>query len=99
MPKRWSVSRTPSPSSEVRWCGSAFRRSLTAKLARKIVDCAPLSVKAAKASVLAAMDLGCEKRLIDAGRLHVEAYASLDAIEGPRGFAEKRKPAWKAGRS
>lgn len=49
--------------------------------------------------MLAAMDLGCEKRLIDAGRLHVEAYASLDAIEGPRGFAEKRKPAWKAGRS
>lgn len=63
-------------------------------LARTIAEGAPLSVKAAKASVLAAMDLGCEKGLIEAGRLHVEAYASLDAIEGPRAFAEKRKPVW-----
>jgi hypothetical protein len=30
------------------------------------------------------MDLGYEKGLIEANRLHVETYASLDAIEGPR---------------
>lgn len=69
-------------------------RARALQLARKIVDGAPLSVRAAKASVLAAMDLGCEKGLAEANRLHVETYASLDAIEGPRAFAEKRKPMW-----
>ncbi|ERF86591.1 enoyl-CoA hydratase/isomerase family protein [Bradyrhizobium viridifuturi] len=69
-------------------------RARALQLARKIVEGAPLSVRAAKASVLAAMDLGCEKGLVEANRLHVEAYASLDAIEGPRAFAEKRKPVW-----
>jgi enoyl-CoA hydratase len=64
------------------------------QLARKIVEGAPLSVKAAKASVLAAMDLGYERGLIEANRLHLETYASLDAIEGPRAFAQKRKPVW-----
>ena len=52
------------------------------------------AVKAAKASILAAMDLGCEDGLVEADRLHVETYASLDAIEGPKAFAEKRKPVW-----
>lgn len=69
-------------------------RSRAVQLARKIVEGAPLSVKAAKASVLAAMDLGYEKGLIEADRLHVETYASLDAVEGPKAFAEKRKPVW-----
>lgn len=63
-------------------------------LARKIVEGAPLSVKAAKASVLAAMDEGLARGLVEAERLHVEAYASLDAVEGPKAFAEKRKPVW-----
>ena len=69
-------------------------RARALQLARMIVEGAPLSVKAAKASVLAAMDLGCANGLVEADRLHVEAYASLDAIEGPRAFSEKRKPVW-----
>src|SRR5579871_1928969 len=69
-------------------------RARALQLARVIVEGAPLSVKAAKASVLAAMDLGCANGLVEADRLHVEAYASLDAIEGPRAFSEKRKPVW-----
>jgi len=69
-------------------------RARAIELARKIAEGAPLSVKAAKASVLAAMDLGYEKGLIEAGRLHAEVYASRDAIEGPKAFAEKRKPVW-----
>jgi enoyl-CoA hydratase/carnithine racemase len=69
-------------------------RARALQLARKIVEGAPLSVKAAKASVLAAMDLGLENGLIEAGRLHEEVYASEDAIEGPKAFAEKRKPNW-----
>jgi enoyl-CoA hydratase len=69
-------------------------RARAMQLARTIADGAPLSVKAAKASVLAAMDLGCANGLVEANRLHVETYASLDAIEGPRAFAEKRRPVW-----
>jgi len=44
-----------------------------------MVEGAPFSVKAAKASILAGMDLGCAQGLIEASRLHVAAYASLDA--------------------
>lgn len=69
-------------------------RARARELAVKIVEGAPLSVKAAKASIMAGMDLGCAQGLIKARELHVEAYASLDAIEGPRAFAEKRKPVW-----
>jgi enoyl-CoA hydratase/carnithine racemase len=69
-------------------------RARALHLARGIIEGAPLSVKAAKASVLAAMDLGCADGLVEAARLHVEAYASLDAMEGPKAFSEKRKPVW-----
>ena len=69
-------------------------RARALRLAQAIAEGAPLSVKAAKASVLAAMDLGYEKGVIEADRLHVGVYASQDAIEGPKAFAEKRKPVW-----
>jgi enoyl-CoA hydratase len=69
-------------------------RARALRLAQAIAEGAPLSVKAAKASVLAAMDLGYERGVIEADRLHVEVYASQDAIEGPKAFAEKRKPVW-----
>lgn len=69
-------------------------RARALQLARAIVEGAPLSVKAAKASVLAAMSLGCEVGIAEATNLHAEVYASQDAIEGPRAFAEKRPPVW-----
>ena len=55
---------------------------------------APLSVIAAKASVRATMDLGCAGGLEEGKRLHEVVYASNDAIEGPKAFAEKREPVW-----
>jgi len=63
-------------------------------LAQTVTQGAPLSVMAAKASVLATMNLGCEKGFEEAKRLHEPVYASEDAKEGPRAFAEKRKPVW-----
>jgi len=69
-------------------------RARAAELAAKICGGAPLSVKAAKASVGATMDLGRNEGLLEAKRLHEAVYASLDAIEGPRAFAEKRQPVW-----
>ena len=72
----------------------AVRARATA-LARTIVEGAPLSVMAAKASVLATMSLGCDQGFQEALRLHEPVYASEDAIEGPRAFAEKRDPQWR----
>ncbi len=63
-------------------------------LAQRIVSAAPLSVIAAKGTVRATMDLGCEKGMEEGMRLHEVVYASQDAIEGPRAFAEKRAPVW-----
>jgi len=64
------------------------------RLASIIRDNAPLSVIAAKASILKAMSLGCEDGFEEAKRLHEVVYASDDGIEGPLAFSEKRKPVW-----
>lgn len=69
-------------------------RDRAGKLAQRMIAGAPLSVKAAKASVYATMDLGRAEGLKHGKRLHEEVYSSLDAIEGPKAFAEKRKPVW-----
>jgi len=69
-------------------------RARARKLADRVASGAPLSVIAAKASVRATMDLGCTAGLEEGKRLHEVVYASQDAIEGPRAFAEKRPPVW-----
>ncbi|WP_297781829.1 enoyl-CoA hydratase-related protein [uncultured Roseovarius sp.] len=63
-------------------------------LAQTIASNAPLSVNAAKESTLKAMSLGCEAGLREAERIYETVYASEDAQEGPRAFAEKRAPLW-----
>jgi enoyl-CoA hydratase/carnithine racemase len=69
-------------------------RARASELARTIAANAPLTVWAAKQSVLAAMDLGCAEGMQAAKHFHERVYASADAIEGPRAFAEKRRPVW-----
>jgi enoyl-CoA hydratase len=64
-------------------------------LAARIAEAAPLSVEAAKRSGMAAMDMVMGHALKEAKHLHEKAYASEDAIEGPRAFVEKRDPVWK----
>ena len=65
------------------------------ELAREVIEGAPLSVAAARATVMLATEMG-RSDAIDAGyAAHEEAYNSADAQEGPRAFAEKRKPEWK----
>ena len=64
-------------------------------LAREIIDGAPISIAAARETVMLATELG-RAAAIDAGyAAHEKAYNSEDAQEGPRAFAEKRKPQWK----
>lgn len=64
-------------------------------LAASIRDNAPLTVRAGKASLLAAMSLGCERGFARAKEIYKPVYASEDAQEGPRAFAEKRPPRWR----
>ena len=70
-------------------------RARAQALAERIRDNAPLSVMAGKESLKKAMTLGCDAGMVEAKRIYKPVYASEDAIEGPRAFAEKRKPVWK----
>jgi enoyl-CoA hydratase/carnithine racemase len=64
------------------------------KLARRIVDNAPLSVMAGKETVMLATEMGRTPALRAARHAWERAYRSKDAQEGPKAFAEKRKPVW-----
>ena len=63
-------------------------------LAGRIRDNAPLSVRAGKQAMHAAMALGSVAGFARAQEIFAPVYASHDAQEGPRAFAEKRKPVW-----
>jgi enoyl-CoA hydratase/carnithine racemase len=65
------------------------------KMAEVIRDNAPLSVKAVKETLYKSRDLGCTAGLHMATHLWDRIYRSEDALEGPKAFAEKRKPVWK----
>jgi enoyl-CoA hydratase/carnithine racemase len=69
-------------------------RAKAAGYARAIADNAPLSVEAAKAGLLGSVDLGAHAGYALSKARHRQVYASEDAIEGPRAFAEKRAPRW-----
>ncbi|MEM7433393.1 MAG: enoyl-CoA hydratase-related protein, partial [Pseudomonadota bacterium] len=60
-----------------------------------ILECAPLSVKAIKESVIETADLPVDEALTKRLPALVAALESEDGDEGPRAFREKRKPEWK----
>lgn len=64
------------------------------ELAREVLEGAPLSVKAARETVMLSTEMGRSAALDAARTAHEQTYNSLDAQEGPRAFAEKRKPVW-----
>lgn len=64
-------------------------------MAERIRDNAPMSVAAGKRSIRSAMALGCERGFEAAIEHYRAVYASEDAQEGPRAFAERRPPVWK----
>ena len=65
------------------------------ELAREVLDGAPLSVKAGRETVMLATEMGRSAALAAARAAHELTYCSDDAQEGPRAFAEKRRPEWK----
>ncbi|HZQ62395.1 MAG TPA: enoyl-CoA hydratase-related protein [Casimicrobiaceae bacterium] len=74
--------------------GAALQSALA--LARDMLECAPLALQATKQVMLeslAARDIeGAMRRSYPAME---RMFASEDAREGPRAFAEKRKPVWR----
>lgn len=64
--------------------------------ARQICECSPLSVRASKDVVYRSLDTAALKDSIGVRYDSVAAMlASEDFIEGPKAFAEKRKPNWR----
>lgn len=72
--------------------GAVMAAALT--LAREVLEGAPLSVAAARNTVMLATEMGRAAAIDAAYAAHEAAYNSADAQEGPRAFAEKRKPVW-----
>jgi crotonobetainyl-CoA hydratase len=62
--------------------------------AEAILECSPLAVRASKEAAVRGLDLplgeALEARFAESRRL----FRSADFVEGPRAFAEKRKPRW-----
>lgn len=63
-------------------------------LAAEILEGAPLSVQAARETVMLATEFGRSEALHAARQASEQCYNSHDAQEGPTAFAEKRKPQW-----
>lgn len=64
--------------------------------AAEILECAPLSVRASKQCALQGMEKPTlEEAIKPEYSLFKQAMESEDWVEGPKAFAEKRKPQWK----
>jgi enoyl-CoA hydratase/carnithine racemase len=65
--------------------------------ANLILECSPMSVRATKQAVMRSLDVPALEMAMR--NLNYPAYVALttseDTIEGPKAFAEKRKPDWK----
>jgi enoyl-CoA hydratase/carnithine racemase len=62
--------------------------------AAQILECAPLSVQATKQSAMLGLGSPLPDALARVYALEEKRKASADSREGPRAFAEKRKPLW-----
>jgi enoyl-CoA hydratase/carnithine racemase len=65
-------------------------------IAGRILECGPLAVRAIKQAVLRGREMSLEDGLRLEGQLAGPIFGTEDAREGPRAFAEKRKPAYKS---
>ena len=65
------------------------------ELAAEILDGAPLSVQSGRETVMLSTEMGRSAALQAARHASERMYRSEDAQEGPRAFAEKRRPEWK----
>ncbi len=65
------------------------------RLAHEILSCAPLAVQASKQVMLQSRDIPqMQASMVATYEAAEKMLSSHDALEGPRAFAEKRKPHW-----
>jgi enoyl-CoA hydratase/carnithine racemase len=69
--------------------------SAAERWAAEVLECAPLSVRASKEAALKGLELPLEAALRNVYPGMYTMTYSADYVEGPRAFAEKRKPQWK----
>lgn len=66
-----------------------------AAIAEAITFCSPMSVQAIKQLVMKARDLPIDESYRIATQMAQRLTEMEDALEGPKAFAEKRRPVWK----
>ncbi len=65
------------------------------EIANAICECGPLAVKTAKEASLKGLNMTLEEGLDLEAKLVADIFRTEDAREGPRAFAEKRKPQYR----
>ena len=60
-----------------------------------VLECSPISVRLTKEAVLKGLDMSVEEAIKADRPGLARLLTSEDFIEGPKAFAEKRKPQWK----
>jgi enoyl-CoA hydratase/carnithine racemase len=63
--------------------------------ADQILELAPIAVRAAKEAAYASQDMTLEESIRATFPIHATLASTEDFLEGPKAFAEKRKPVWK----
>ncbi len=64
--------------------------------AEQVLECAPLSVRASKQAAMAGLDAPSLEAAVSGSYGMLRAMLkSEDFVEGPRAFAQKRRPEWK----
>ncbi|MBU2551129.1 MAG: enoyl-CoA hydratase/isomerase family protein [Proteobacteria bacterium] len=63
--------------------------------AKRIMACSPLAIRASKEATLKGLGMSLEEACKTTFPGQVTMHKSEDFIEGPKAFAEKRKPQWK----
>ena len=66
------------------------------KWANEILECSPLSIRASKQAALMGLNMPLDTALRMNFTESERMRRSEDIVEGPKAFAEKRKPNWKA---
>ena len=69
--------------------------SCAERWAQDILRCAPFSVRSSKEGAMKGLNLPLDAAMNYGYRLNELMRSSEDYVEGPRAFAEKRKPNWK----